>query len=135
MSSSCLHVRLSFCMDVLLLWYPVPLSLYSCEVFLGAPLYVLLCVRPSGSGSSSGSVLIYDHTRRDFRGGLKFCMYIQKCLTRWKMVKINVGVPPPQIKNNLGAVQIFFVKNEKNQSCSKLPEMARKLVENDFRTF
>ena len=43
------------------------------------------------------------------------------------------GTPPQKkIKNNLGGVQKFVVKNEKNQSCSKLPEMARKLVENDF---
>ena len=28
-----------------------------------------------------------------------------------------------------------FVKNEKNQNCSKLPEMARKLVENDIGVF
>ena len=49
------------------------------------------------------------------------------------MVKTNFGVPPPpQKKNNLGGVQKFVVKNEKNQSCSKLPEMARKLVEKDF---
>ena len=42
------------------------------------------------------------------------------------MMKINFGVPPPKKKNNLGGVQKIFVKNEKNQSCSKLPEMARK---------
>ena len=35
--------------------------------------------------------------------------------------------PPPK-KLNWGAY-----KNEKNQSCSKWPEMARKIVENDFR--
>ena len=52
------------------------------------------------------------------------------------MVKINFGVPPPPKKKlKLGGVHKFFVKNEKNQSCSKLPEMARKLVENDFWTF
>ena len=43
--------------------------------------------------------------------------------------------PPPQKKKNWGGVQHFFVENEKNQSCSKLPEMARKLVENKFWTF
>ena len=45
------------------------------------------------------------------------------------------GNPPPQKKKkklNWGGVQIFFVKNKKNQSCSKLHEMARKLVEIDF---
>ena len=30
---------------------------------------------------------------------------------------------------------IKICENEKNQSCSKLPEMARTLVENEFRTF
>ena len=47
------------------------------------------------------------------------------------------GSPPPEkkIKNNLGGVQKFVVKIEKNQSCSKLPEMVRKLVGNDFWTF
>ena len=29
----------------------------------------------------------------------------------------------------------MFVKNEKNQSCSKLHEMARKVVKNDFWIF
>ena len=38
---------------------------------------------------------------------------------------------PPQI----GGRAQNFVKNEKNQSCSKLPKMARKLVKNDFWTF
>ena len=53
------------------------------------------------------------------------------------MVKISFGVPPPQKKNKLkcGGVQIFFVKNEKNQSCLKLPEMARKFVKNYFVSF
>ena len=50
------------------------------------------------------------------------------------MVKMNFGVPPLK-KFNLGGVQIFFVKNETNQSCSKLPEMARKLAENYFFEF
>ena len=45
----------------------------------------------------------------------------------------NDFLAPPQ--KNLGGVKKMFVKNEKNQSCSKLPEMASKLVENDFRTF
>ena len=43
--------------------------------------------------------------------------------------------PLPKKKKNLGGVQKFVVKNEKKQSCSKLPEMARKLVENEFWTF
>ena len=55
-----------------------------------------------------------------------------------KLVKNNFWTfkpPPPPQKKKLGGVQIKFVKNEKNQSCSKLPEMARKLVENDFLDF
>ena len=50
------------------------------------------------------------------------------------MAKMNFGVPPPK-KNYQGNVQKFVIKNEKNQSCSKMPEMARKLVENKFWTF
>ena len=45
------------------------------------------------------------------------------------------GTPPPKKNknnNNLGGVQKFIVKNEKNQSCEKLPEMARKLVNHNF---
>ena len=42
---------------------------------------------------------------------------------------------PPTPPKKLEGVYNFFVKNEKNQSCSKLPEMARKLVENYFWTF
>ena len=47
-------------------------------------------------------------------------------------MKNGQNEPPPQKKNNWGGVQHFFVKNEKNQSCSKLHGMARKLVENEF---
>ena len=44
--------------------------------------------------------------------------------------------PPSQTKiKNLGGVQNFFVKNEKNQSCSKLPKLARKLVKPEFWIF
>ena len=35
----------------------------------------------------------------------------------------------------MGVIQKNFVKNEKNLNCSKLPEMARKLVENVFFGF
>ena len=41
--------------------------------------------------------------------------------------------PPPPFTNKKGAVQfLFLAKNEQNQSYSKLPEMARKLVKNSF---
>ena len=40
--------------------------------------------------------------------------------------------PPP--KKNLLAVQKLLVKNVKNQTSSKLPEMAKKLVKNNFFT-
>ena len=36
---------------------------------------------------------------------------------------------------NLERLHKNFVENEKNQSCSKVPEMTRKLVENKFWTF
>jgi len=51
----------------------------------------------------------------------------------WSKTSFGIFSPPP--KKDLEGVQNFFVKNEKNQSCSKLPEMARKLVENEFWTF
>ena len=46
----------------------------------------------------------------------------------------NLSFPPPKKKQTLilGGVQNIFVKNEENQSCSKLPEMVRKLIENDL---
>ena len=42
--------------------------------------------------------------------------------------------PPPKFFWG-GGVQKKIVENENNQSCSKLPEMARTLVENKIRTF
>ena len=73
----------------------------------------------------------------------KFCQKLKK----WKLFKIAWNVEkigrklfldflaPPTKKNfNWGGVQIFL-SNEKNQSCSELPEMARKLVENNFLIF
>ena len=42
------------------------------------------------------------------------------------------GPNPPK---NLEGVQKNVVENEKNQSCWKLPEMARKLVKNNFYLF
>ena len=52
-----------------------------------------------------------------------------------KLFKTSFGLfsPPPQII--FGGRTKTFVKNEKNQSCSKLPEMARKLVNNYFFYF
>ena len=38
--------------------------------------------------------------------------------------------PPPK---KFGGRTKFFVENEKNRGCSKLPEMARKLVEHDLK--
>ena len=46
----------------------------------------------------------------------------------WK--RVLVFLAPPQKK--LGGVQNLFVKIEKNQSCSKLPIMARKLLKTSF---
>ena len=45
------------------------------------------------------------------------------------------GLFRPTAKKNWGGVQKNVVKTEKNQSCSKLPEIARKLVENNFLIF
>ena len=56
-----------------------------------------------------------------------------KCREHWSKTIFGL-FSPPQNKFG-GSVQKIFVKNEKNQSCSKLPEMGRKLVENEFWTF
>ena len=75
--------------------------------------------------------------------------WLSKITKKWKKSKLSkiawndekIGrkqvldclAPPP--KKNLEGVQKIVVENEKNQSCSKLPAMARKFVENDFWTF
>ena len=46
-------------------------------------------------------------------------------------MKIYFGVTPPPKKNG-GRTTFFWSKIKKNQSCSKLAEMARKLVEKVF---
>ena len=53
------------------------------------------------------------------------------------MVKTDFGVLPPPKKKILmwGLYKNLLKKNDKNQSCSKLPEMARKLVEQIFGVF
>ena len=62
--------------------------------------------------------------------------FVQNCL-KWRenQTKTSFGLFSPPTKTNLGEVQNLFVENEKNQSCSKLPEMARTLVENEILTF
>ena len=66
-----------------------------------------------------------------------------------KLVENNILIfsppPPPKkkkketkkknFKKNLGCIQNVLVKNEKNQGCSKLPEMVKKLVEHYFWIF
>ena len=75
---------------------------------------------------------------KDINDGTWVKKVVQNCL-KWRenWTKTSFGLfspsPPPQI--NLEGVQKKFVENEKNQCCSKLPEMARKLVEHDFWTF
>ena len=66
---------------------------------------------------------------------MKKIKVVQNCLKwreNWSKMVFELFRAP---QKNLGGVQIFFFKNEKNQSCSKLPEMARKLVKNEFWTF
>ena len=58
---------------------------------------------------------------------------VQNCL-KWRERVLDFLAPTPKTKLNLGGVQHFFVETEINQSCSKLPEMGRKLVENEFLT-
>ena len=41
------------------------------------------------------TLILAFHTRRDYRRDVKCCMYIQICLTRWKIIKINARVTPP----------------------------------------
>ena len=67
---------------------------------------------------------------------MKKIKVVQNCL-KWRenYSKTSFGLFRTPHKKNLGGVQIFFFKNEKNQSCSKLPEMARTLVENELWTF
>ena len=67
-------------------------------------------------------------------------MYKAACvLVRNSMILLQVicSVPVGQCSFVCSFVRSynFFVKNEKNQSSSKLPEMERKLVKNDFWTF
>ena len=47
----------------------------------------------------------------------------------WSKIIFGLVPPPPK---KIGGIHKNFVKNEKDQSCSKLPEMARTFVENDF---
>ena len=49
-----------------------------------------------------------------------------------KLVEEKNEVTPPPKKKKIGYLKKFSSKMEINQSCSKLPDMARKLVENDF---
>ena len=61
---------------------------------------------------------------------MKKIKFALNCL-KWRERFFDFLAPPQQI---FGGRTKFFVKNEKNESCSKLPEMGRKLVENDFWT-
>ena len=70
-------------------------------------------------------------------GAYKICLskmkIVQNCLKwreNWLKMILKLFSPPP--KKKIGGLRNFFVKNE---NCSKLPEMARKLVEKDFWTF
>ena len=44
-------------------------------------------------------------------------------------------MPPPLPPKKKGVGNYFWVPHEQNQICSKLPEMARKLVKNYFLIF
>ena len=73
---------------------------------------------------------------KNFLSKMKKIKVVQNCLKwreNWPKTIFGFFAPPP--KKNWKPYKNIFVKNGKNQSCSKLPEMARKLVENDFWTF
>ena len=73
-----------------------------------------------------------------FLSKMKKNKVVQNCLNwreNWSKMILELVSPPPNISFFGGGLQNFFVKNEKNQSCLKLPEMSRKLVENVFFTF
>ena len=66
---------------------------------------------------------------------MKKIKVFQNCLKwreNWSKTIFGFVSPPPK-KNRVPKNN--FVKNEKNRSFSKLPEMARKLVEIDFLNF
>ena len=65
------------------------------------------------------------------------------CCSAWPKLKTKIGLHPPHHTNFLicspppkkkrgGGAKINLVRNNRNQSCYKLPEMARNLVKNDF---
>ena len=49
---------------------------------------------------------------RNGRRGLKFCEHTQIGLTRWKMTKINLGVPPPLKKIRVPKKKIKLKKSK-----------------------
>ena len=75
---------------------------------------------------------------KKFLSKMKKNKVFQNCLKwreNWSKIILEVLSPPPKKNKNIWGRTTILFKNERNQSCSKLPEMARKLVENDFRTF
>ena len=53
--------------------------------------------------------------RRNGCRGLKFCLHIKIGVTRWQMVKMSFGVPPPQKKLFGGRTQICCQKWKKSK--------------------
>ena len=73
-----------------------------------------------------------------FLSKLKKIKVVQNCVKwqeNWSKIFFELYSPPSKTKKNFAGRTNFLVKTEKNQSCSKLHEMARKLVENEFWTF
>ena len=67
---------------------------------------------------------------------MKKIKVVQNCLLwreNWPKTGFGLFSPPPP--KNVGGLHNIFVKNEKNHSCSRLLELARKLVENEFFGF
>ena len=68
--------------------------------------------------------------RTNFLSKMKKIKVALNCL-KWREPFFDFLAPPKKL---FGGHTKFFVKNEKKQSCSKLPKMARKLVEKDLWT-
>ena len=68
--------------------------------------------------------------RTNFLSKMKKIKVALNCL-KWRERFFDFLAPPKKL---FGGHTKFFVKNEKKQSCSKLPKMARKLVEKDLWT-
>ena len=110
------HLELLPKIDQAVLWMNLQGPL-KCSLFLGGHhLHMWLCLCVCVSVIEKTWVRGYStkFPRRNGCRGLKFCLHIKIGVTRWKMVKMNFGVPPPPPKKNkkkLVGVQNLSSKN------------------------